>query len=69
MVIVTYIWEETHFYQNQLGVFYMHISTQITAFTISFARPVVDYWFEEKISQTANSSDMQDRTYIAGATA
>ena len=40
----------------------MRVPTNRTARTAAFDGPVVDHWLERKITQTANASNMQDRS-------
>ena len=40
----------------------MHFRTDRTAHTRTFDGPVVDYWFERKITQTANAAAEQVRS-------
>ena len=39
----------------------MHFLTDKTAHTMTFDEPVVDYWLERKIAQTANGSTEKGR--------
>ena len=43
----------------QQGIVYMHFPTDKTEYTTAFDGPVVDYWLERKIAQTANAPTMQ----------
>ena len=40
----------------------MHLPTDRTSHNTAFDGPVVDYWLEQKIAQTANAPTMQERS-------